>query len=202
MILLSLDMSTRKTGWAIFNNDKLIAYNLIEIQGKETSERTTYMYDKIQELITSYNVDCIVCEDVPVSTHSNMEVGKNLCVLQGCLLAIAHINHIQMYTSHPTHWRSKIGINRSIYECESCDNKFEDVSGLDFKICESCGEKNKSKLHKTQINDRAALKERAVKLANELFNLNLLFVNKNSKQNQDDIAEAILIGYSYLKKGE
>ena len=46
MKLLSLDMSTRRTGWAVFDNEKLIAYNLIEIQGKETSERTTYMYDK------------------------------------------------------------------------------------------------------------------------------------------------------------
>ena len=58
MKLLSLDMSTRRTGWAVFDNEKLIAYNLIEIQGKETSERTTYMYDKIQELITSYHISC------------------------------------------------------------------------------------------------------------------------------------------------
>ena len=200
MRLLSLDMSTRKTGWAVFKDGELIAYNLIEIQGKETSERTTYMYDKIQELITSYKIDCIVCEDVPVSIHSNMETGKNLCVLQGCLLAIAHINGIKMYTSHPTHWRSLIGINRSIYSCETCGASFEDVSGLDYKICEICGEKGKDKLHKTQINDRVSLKERAVKLANKIFDLNLIFVNKTSKQNQDDIAEAILIGYSYLKK--
>jgi RNase H-fold protein (predicted Holliday junction resolvase) len=38
MRVLGLDMSTRKTGWAVFDNDKLIAYNLIEIQGKEISE--------------------------------------------------------------------------------------------------------------------------------------------------------------------
>ena len=37
-------------------------------------------------------------------------------------------------------------------------------------------------------------------MANEIFGLNLLYVSKNSKKNQDDIAEAILIGYTYLKK--
>jgi hypothetical protein len=200
MRVLGLDMSTRKTGWAVFDNDKLIAYNLIEIQGKEISERTTYMYDKIQELITSYNIDNIVCEDVPVSVHSNLDVGKHLCVLQGCLLTIAHVHKIKMNALHPTHWRSVLGINKSIYSCDTCGNSFEDVSGLDFKVCNKCGEKSKYSLHKTQINDRVLLKERAVKMANELFGLNLIYKNKTSKQNQDDIAEAILVGYSYLKE--
>lgn len=202
MRLLSLDMSTKKTGWAVFDNGELIAYNLIEIQGKEISERTTYMYDKIQELITSYNIDCIVCEDVPVSVHSNMDIGKHLCVLQGCLLAIAHMHKIKMYTLHPTHWRSVLGINHSIYSCDSCGFSIEDVSGLDFKICSNCGEKNKLKLHKTQVNERPVLKERAVIMANNVFDLDLVFIAKNSKQNQDDIAEAILVGYSYLKEND
>ena len=105
-----------------------------------------------------------------------------------------------MNTLHPTHWRSVLGINKTIYSCETCGNSFEDSSGLDFKICEKCGEKSKTKLHKTQVNDRNSLKERAVKMANETFNLNLVYVNKTSKQNQDDIAEAILVGYSYLKE--
>ena len=52
-------------------------------------------------------------------------------------------------------------------------NNFEDVSGLPFKMCSVCGEKGKDKLHKTQINDRLALKERAVKMANKLFGLEL-----------------------------
>lgn len=201
MRLLSLDMSTRKTGWAVFDDGELIAYNLIEIYGDDVSERTTYMYDKIQELISSYNIDCIVCEDVPVSVASkNMDVGKHLCVLQGCLLTIAHVHKIKMFTLHPTSWRSSLGIHRSIYSCDVCNYSIEDVSSFKFKICPQCGNKEKDKLHIVQINDRASLKERAIKMANEIFGLNLLYVSKNSKKNQDDIAEAILIGYTYLKK--
>lgn len=200
MILLSLDMSTRKTGWAIFNDNKLIAYNLIENHGTEIAERTTYMYDKIQELIASYNIDCIVCEDVPVSEHSNLDVGKSLCVLQGCLLVIAHTHHLKMYTLKPSAWRTEIGINRTLYSCDTCNNSFEDISGLNYKVCNKCGEKDKKKLHRDQINDRALLKERAIKMANDVFGTNLQYISKYSKKNQDDIAEAILIGYSYLKK--
>lgn len=200
MKLLSLDMSTRKTGWAVFDGEKLIAYNLIENKGQNVEERTTYMYDKIQELISSYNIECIICEDVPVSTHSDLEVGKNLCVLQGCLLTISHIHDIPLVKQKPTSWRSSIGINRTKYKCETCGNSYEDVSGLSFKVCEVCGEKDKKKLHKDQINDRATLKERAVNMANELFALNLQYISKYSTKNDDDIAEAILIGYSFWKK--
>ena len=200
MRILSLDMSTRKTGWAVFENEKLIAYNLIEIQGSNIEERTTSMYDKIQELITSYNIERIVCEDVPVAAHSNLDVGKHLCVLQGCLLTIAHMHKLKMYALRPTYWRSLLGVNHSIYCCDSCGYSYENISGLDFKVCPSCGEKHKDKLHKTQINSRPELKERAVNMVNEMFGLNLFFNAKNSKQNQDDIAEAILIGYAYLKE--
>ena len=202
MRLLSLDMSTRKTGWAVFDDNKLIAYNLIEIHGAKVAERTVYMYDRIQELITSYNIDYIVCEDVPVSTHSDLDVGKCLCVLQGCLLAIAHTYKIKMSMLSPTSWRADIGALHSIYNCDTCGNNFEDVSGLPFKMCSVCGEKGKDKLHKTQINDRLALKERAVKMANQLFGLDLQYISKYSKKNQDDIAEAILIGYAHLIGGE
>lgn len=202
MKLLSLDMSTRKTGWAIFDDNNLIAYNLIEIKGSNTIERTAFMSDKIQELITSYNVDCVACEDVPVSVHSNLEIGKNLCVLQGCLLEMSRSLGVKLHLMHPTYWRSSIGMHHTLYSCETCGNAFEDVSGLKFKQCDKCGEKKSSQLHKTQLNDRASLKERAVQMANNIFNLGLKYINKTSTKNQDDIAEAILVGYSFLKYGD
>lgn len=45
---------------------------------------------------------------------------------------------------------------------------------------------------------RAVLKEKAVKLANKLFDLNLIWVSETSKKSQDDEAEAILIAYSTI----
>ena len=200
MNILSLDMSTRRTGWAIFENEKLKSYNLIEIAGKDTDERTTYMYDKIQELITTHKIDVIVCEDVPVAVHSNLDVGKNLCVLQGCLLAIAHSNNIPLKRESPTAWRCAIGILESEYICDSCGYTRRDFSGSLFKICPNCGEKSAKKLHKNQLNDRFALKKRAIDYANKTFNLDLKYISLYSKKNQDDIAEAILVGYAYLKK--
>lgn len=45
---------------------------------------------------------------------------------------------------------------------------------------------------------REVLKRKAIEKANELFNLDLKWVAPKSKKNQDDIAEAVLIGYSQV----
>lgn len=46
---------------------------------------------------------------------------------------------------------------------------------------------------------REVLKKKAIKLANQLFKLNLMWIKENSKKNEDDEAEALLIAYSQIK---
>lgn len=199
MRLLSLDMSTKKTGWAVFNDNKLEVYNLIEVNDKDISERIVKMFVHIQELIKSNKIDCVVCEDVPVSTHSNLKVGKDLCVLQGCLVALAYLHGVKLYRLTPTEWRASIGLNHTTYTCNACKHKFEDVSALEIITCPKCKKVSKKDFKKTAINDRESLKRRAVEYANKKFNLDLKYIKKDNRQNDDDIAEALLIGYSFLK---
>lgn len=47
---------------------------------------------------------------------------------------------------------------------------------------------------------RDKLKENSIKMANEIFNLNLLFVSPTSVKNDDDISDSILIVASTMKK--
>lgn len=46
---------------------------------------------------------------------------------------------------------------------------------------------------------KEAMKEKAVKMANDLFGLSLTWIGGKSKKNQDDIAEGILIAYSQIR---
>ena len=46
---------------------------------------------------------------------------------------------------------------------------------------------------------RDVLKEKAVRMANEIFGLDLVWVKPNSTKNDDDIAEAILIGWAVVQ---
>lgn len=199
MRLLSLDMSTKKTGYAIFNNGKLEKYDLIEAKEQDILSRIMQMYLHIQELIEKQKIDCLVCEDVPVSQHSNLEVGKNLCILQGCLLVLSNLHNLELNRLKPTEWRAQISLNHTEYTCKKCGNIFEDVSALETIRCAECGNVSKKDFIKNALNDRESLKHRAVNEANKKFNLDLKYIKKNSEQNDDDIAEAILIGYSFLK---
>ena len=47
---------------------------------------------------------------------------------------------------------------------------------------------------------RSILKERSVMLANELYNLNLTWKSKASKDNDDDVSDAILIAHTVIHK--
>jgi hypothetical protein len=47
---------------------------------------------------------------------------------------------------------------------------------------------------------RSIYKERSVKLANELYNLDLTWKSKSSKENDDDISDAILIAHTVIHK--
>lgn len=49
---------------------------------------------------------------------------------------------------------------------------------------------------------RDAMKEKAVHMANEQFGLNLQWISPTSSKNDDDVAEAILIGWSYVIKSQ
>ena len=52
------------------------------------------------------------------------------------------------------------------------------------------------------LKSKGDLKEQSVNLANELLGLNLIYKSKSSKFNEDDISDAVLIGYWRLHKDE
>lgn len=49
---------------------------------------------------------------------------------------------------------------------------------------------------------RDVLKEKAIKMANEIFGLNLNWAGSTSKKSEDDVAEAILIAWSQIVKSQ
>lgn len=51
-------------------------------------------------------------------------------------------------------------------------------------------------------NKRAILKERSIKLANELYGLDLVWKSPNSKKNDDDISDSILICHSVIHEND
>ena len=64
MKLLSLDVSTKSTGWAVFEDKKLVEYGCITSSSTDLIKRIHIITDGIKEILNKYTIDKIVVEEV------------------------------------------------------------------------------------------------------------------------------------------
>lgn len=200
MKILSLDMSTKATGWAIIDScSKKFECGVIKIDDKKNNieDRFHFMIEEINKLISS-DIEDIVFEDVFLLNHNNPDVMKKLCILQGILICLAYNKKVNVHSIRAGEWRDLGGLHHSIFTCKKCGDSFEDISSLENPVCSSCGNKAKTTFQKTSLNSRKELKKRAVEECNRRYGTEFIF--KAGKDSDDDIAEAILMGFSYLKE--
>ena len=107
MKILALDNATKKCGYAVLNDSKLICYGVIEETDKSLDTRLKGLYRKIKKLVMLHKVDMIVCEDN--YSHANIQVLKGLCLLEGVILAIGFDFNIPVKRVLASVWRKKIG---------------------------------------------------------------------------------------------
>lgn len=156
MVILSLDISTKSTGYAVFEDKKLIAYGVIAPPG-EVITRIEKIADEVNLLMLEYNPDVIYTEETEPATQKIIDVYRKLTFAHGAIAIVLNHYHKELQYCTASHWRKIVGIK----------------TGPGIK--------------------RAQLKPLDVAKANELFNLN----TKN-----DDLADAVLIGWSYILEHE
>lgn len=122
-MIMSIDASTQSTGWAIFDNQKLINYGCITSTKKNLIERIVYMAGEIDKILNQYpKVDKVIMEEVlpkneayddGASHHSNPKVFKPLMWLQAAINFNLYFKHNKMNVEFilPNSWRSKCGIS-------------------------------------------------------------------------------------------
>lgn len=190
-IILGLDMSSHKSGYALFNNDKLLDYGLWEITSDEEQDwrkRIAYMANCASKYCETHGVNCIYVEDVPPIIDNSQTV-KVLSALQGMIIALSIIHNIDIKFVPVKTWKTKIGINLvSSKENNICKNL----------IKEHFGNKASKPLNKVKGWTKAWEKKLSVDYANHTFGLNLVYKSPTSKYNQDDIADAINIAWSQM----
>lgn len=159
-----VDTSTSCTGWAVFENERLIAYGKIKPHGDTWRDRLMDETMELAALFREYVPDVVVAEDVPLKDGKQTIV--KLGAVHGMILSLCAGFKLEPVFVLPSTWRHKLGMF--------------DGTRAGMK--------------------RDAMKEKAVHMANELFGLDLQWVSPTSSKNDDDTAEAILIGYSHVKK--
>nr|DAM99618.1 MAG TPA: RuvC [Caudoviricetes sp.] len=162
MIIISIDASTTSSGWAVFQDDNLIAHGCIKPKAKDWRDRIMEESVFFMKLIQDYNPDAICAEAMPLKPGSHTL--ETLGAVHGMLLCLCAGYKIKPVFLLPSKWRKAVGL----YDGTRAGLK------------------------------REVLKEKAIIMANEKFDLNLKWYGPKSKKSEDDEAEAILIGLSQI----
>lgn len=158
MKILSLDLSTKSSGWAIFEDTKLIDYGCITSSSTDLIKRINVMVDELKKIIDNNDINKIIAEEVRPQGGfgaGNIQTHRALMWLQAGIAFMLHDNYKKLTLEfiYPSSWRAACGIK----------------NGRGIK--------------------RESQKQQDIDFVKEKFNISV----------NDDIADAIGIGYSQIK---
>lgn len=111
MKTLAIDASTKATGIAIFQDNKLIHYECITATDGDTLKRISKMTIRIRDLNNKYSPNHIVMEQVlPEDVKHNQKVYKALIYLQAAIVLQLYNWKQKVDFIHVSHWRKICGI--------------------------------------------------------------------------------------------
>ena len=91
MFILSIDASTKASGWAIFEDTKLVEYGLITSSSEDLIKRIHKMTDELKAVFNKYKIEKIILEEVrPEMGTQNIKTHRALMWLQGAIATALH----------------------------------------------------------------------------------------------------------------
>lgn len=167
--ICAIDASTNSLAFAYFSEDKLKKWGKIRFSGNTTYEKVADAARKTQAFFEHYPVDAIIIEQTIYA--NSPKTAANLALSQGAMLGAASVAGIELIGStSPMVWQNYIGNKRLTTEEK-------------LKIAAENPNKSKSWLKQQERNLR---KSRTIRFVNLNFDI---------KIDDDDIADAIAIGY-------
>jgi len=115
MKILALDLSTKSSGWAYFDNGELIDHGCITSASTDLIKRIYKMKDGIAGILAQYPVSKIILEEVrPEGGYGvgNTKTHRALMWLQAAtaFLLYEKFPHIDIDYIYPSSWRATLGI--------------------------------------------------------------------------------------------
>lgn len=141
--LISIDSSSSKTGWALFENAKYINSGIINLDTNEckkkyknnSGQRIEDMCLSIINLLKKYRPDIIVIEKLNVGR--NMVTVRALSKVIGAAYCYSILNDCFYFEIQPSQWRSQLGM-------QSSKRKRDEYKELSIKYVKNILNKNVS----------------------------------------------------------
>lgn len=110
--LLALDQSSRITGYAIFEDGKLLSYGKFTVSDSDIEQRLFKIRNKVKQLIEDNEITEVVIEDIQLQNNvvSNVSTFKILAQVFGVISELLVELNIPQSTVLSTSWKSTLGI--------------------------------------------------------------------------------------------
>lgn len=108
--MISIDSSTKRSAYAVFDNGNYISSELIDCQEKILEKRFKNMALLLINSIAKLNPDIIYIEDTVVPR--NAQTQRFLTRLQGVIYGYCILNNCEFNSIRPTEWRKLVGIDQ------------------------------------------------------------------------------------------
>ena len=106
--ILSLDASTKSTGYAIFDNGELVAHGVIKEKHGDWRENVMAETMELAAIIREHQPDEVYAEDVPMK-DGKLTIAK-LGAVQGMILSLCAGFRLKPTFLLPTVWRRELGM--------------------------------------------------------------------------------------------
>ena len=116
MKILALDLSTKSTGYAVYDDNKLIEYGCITASSTDFINRIQKIIQELDVKLQKHQPSKVVAEEVrPEGGYGvgNQKTHKALMYLQAALEFLVHDNYskrVNIEYIYPSSWRAAIGI--------------------------------------------------------------------------------------------
>ena len=112
MNILAIDGSTKSTGVAVFDDNKLVHYECLTAGSANLYKRIDRMILELDRVITQYKIQYVYLEDVyPEDVRNNIQIYKALTYLQGFILHLLDKHDLKCTFFTASEWRAKCGIH-------------------------------------------------------------------------------------------
>ena len=109
--ILALDQASRTSGYAVFQEEKLIVSGTFTYDDDDFSLRLVKIRNKVISLIEQYNINKILLEDIQLQGQTNnVETYRKLAEVRGVLSELACEMKIPHEIIHSQTWKSTLGI--------------------------------------------------------------------------------------------
>ena len=110
--LLALDQASVITGYAIFEEDRLVDYGKIALDDEEIGPRLVVLRNTIKDMIDKNNITTVAFEDIQMqaSVGNNVKTFKVLANVYGIILELCEELNIKYKIVSSNTWKSTLKI--------------------------------------------------------------------------------------------